>query len=62
MIYNEICLSLDSHSLYYLLSNCNPHKYPGPDNVHNYILRETTVEVAPLLTHLFQQTLCHFAR
>ena len=43
--------------IYNLLSNCNPHKSPGPDNVHNYVLRETAADIAPLLTHLFQQSL-----
>ena len=27
--------------VYNLLSNCNPHKSQGPDNVHNYVLKET---------------------
>ena len=43
--------------IYNLLSNCNPHKSLGPDNVHNYVLRETATDIAPLLTHLFQQSL-----
>ena len=43
--------------IYNLLSNCNPHKSPGHDNVHNYVLRETAADIAPLLTHLFQQSL-----
>ena len=41
--------------IYTLLSNCNSHKSPDPDNVHNYVLRETATDIAPLLTHLFQE-------
>ena len=40
-----------------LLSACNPHISPGPDNLHNHFLKETAAEIAPLLTHLFQQSL-----
>ena len=36
--------------MYNLLSNYNPHKFPGPDNVHNYLIRETAADIAPLLT------------
>ena len=38
--------------IYNLLSNCNPHKSLGPDNVHvhKYVLRETVSDIAPLLT------------
>ena len=36
--------------IYNLLSNYNPHKSPGPDNVHNYLIRETAADIAPLLT------------
>ena len=43
--------------IYNMFSNCNPYKSPGPDNVHNYVLRETATDIAPLLTHLFQQSL-----
>ena len=41
--------------IYNVLSNCNSHKSPDPDNVHNYVLRETATDIAPLLTHLFQE-------
>ena len=59
-----LCLKLCWHNrrrpnqeYYNLLSNCNPYKSPGPDNVHNYVLREIAADIAPLLTHLFQQSL-----
>ena len=49
-----------------LLSSCDPHKSPGPDNLTHtnmvlitYIafLKQVSVEIAPMLTHLFQQSL-----
>ena len=43
--------------IYNLLLNCNRHKSSCSDNVHNYVLWETAADIAPLLTHLFQQSL-----
>ena len=43
--------------MYNLLTNCNFHKPPCSDNVHNNLLRETAADIALLLTHLFQQSL-----
>ena len=40
-----------------LLSGCNPHKSPGPDNIHTAFLKQASSEIAPMLTHLFQQSL-----
>ena len=40
-----------------LLSNCNPHKSPGPDSLNTAFLIHTSTEIAPMLTHLFQQSL-----
>ena len=40
-----------------LLSNSNPHKSPGPDSLHAVFLKQTSTEIAPMLTHLFQQSL-----
>ena len=40
-----------------LLSSCDPHKSPGPDNLHAAFLKQVSVEIAPMLTHLFQQSL-----
>ncbi|MCY3928348.1 MAG: hypothetical protein OXG81_08735, partial [Acidobacteria bacterium] len=40
-----------------LLSGCNPHKSPGPDNIHAAFLKHTSAQIAPMLTHLFQQSL-----
>ena len=35
-----------------LLSICDPHKSPGPDNLY---LKRASMEIAPMLTNLFQQ-------
>ena len=40
-----------------LLSDCNPHKSAGPDNIHLCFLKNTANEIAPMLTHLFQSSL-----
>ena len=40
-----------------LLLNLDPHKPPGPDNIRGRFLKQTASEIAPLLTHLFQQSL-----
>ena len=40
-----------------LLSDCNPHKSAGPDNIHSCFLKNTANEIAPMLTHLFQSSL-----
>ena len=40
-----------------LLSRCDPHKSPDPDNLHAAFLKQVSMEIAPMLTHLFQQSL-----
>ena len=40
-----------------LLSSCDPHRSPGPDNLHAAFLKQVSMEIAPMLTHLFQQSL-----
>jgi len=40
-----------------LLGQCNMNKSPGPDNIHGTFLKHAASEFAPLLTHLFQQSL-----
>ena len=43
--------------VYNLLSTCKPHKSPGPDCIHPYALKATAMEITPILTHIFQQSL-----
>ena len=40
-----------------LLANCDTNKSPGPDNIHAAFLKQVASEIAPLLTHLFNQSL-----
>ena len=40
-----------------LLSSCDPHKLPGPDNLHATFSKQVSTEIASMLTHLFQQSL-----
>ena len=40
-----------------LLSEINPHKAHGPDNITARVLKETASVLAPMLAHLFQQSL-----
>ena len=43
--------------VYNILNKCNSNKYPGPDKLHPYALKATAVEISPMLTHIFQQSL-----
>ena len=40
-----------------LLENLDTNKSPGPDNIHAAFLKHVAFEIAPLLTHLYQQSL-----
>ena len=40
-----------------LLSEINPCKVTGPDNIPARVLKETVPVITPMLTHLFQQSL-----
>jgi len=43
--------------VYNLQSTCKSHKSPGPDCIHPYALKATAMEITPVLTHIFQQSL-----
>ena len=51
----DFCIT--SEGVYNVLSNCNPHKSPGPDAIHPYALQVTATEITPILTHIFQTSL-----
>ena len=40
-----------------LLVNLNPHKAAGPDSIPTRLFKETTQQMAPLLTFIFQALL-----
>ena len=48
---------ITTQGVYNILQNLNSYKSPGPDNVHPYALTATSMEISPMLTHLFQQSL-----
>ena len=50
-------IEITTQGVYNILQNLNSYKSPGPDNVHPYALKATSMEISPMLTHLFQQSL-----
>ena len=40
-----------------VLTNHKLHKSPGPDDIGASFLKNTVTKIAPMLTHLFQQSL-----
>ena len=40
-----------------LHDQCDINKSPAPDNIHGAVLKHTAFKFAPLLMHLFQQSL-----
>ena len=52
-----VTISLTISGIYKLLTDLNPFKATGPDNIPACFLKETAEEVAPMLTHLFNQSL-----
>jgi len=43
--------------VFQLLLNLKPHKAAGPDNLPSQFLKEVAVEIAPLLSMIFQASL-----
>ena len=50
-----ICITVEGVEK--LLSNLNPHKSTGPDNLCPRILKELSKEIAPILTRIFKESL-----
>ena len=48
---------ITSNGVRNLLENCNTNKSPGPDNIHAAFLKQVASEIAPVLSHLFKQSL-----
>ena len=49
-------ISFGEEGVYKLFNNINPNKAGGPDAIPARFLKETAKEVAPMFTHLFQQS------
>ena len=50
-------ISIHNPGILNLLSNLNPHKACGPDNIHSRVLKELREHTAPILTLLFTKSL-----
>ena len=50
-------LHIESTGVENLLSNLNPHKATGPDNIPSKFLKETAHYISPLLTFIFQSSI-----
>ncbi len=50
-------ITVTAKGVYELLKKLNPKKAVGPDNISTRILKENAEELAPVLQHIFQQSL-----
>ena len=46
-------ISITEHGVFSLLSQIDPHKACGPDNIPAQVLKELAQELSPMITHLF---------
>jgi len=51
----NICIT--EAGVYNILSQLDPYKAGGPDNIPACVLKELAHDLTPLLTHLYQQSL-----
>ena len=50
-------IEITLNGVFKLLANHNCNKSSGPDGISAIFLKNTATEIAPILTHLFQQSL-----
>ena len=50
-------LSVEVEGVFNLLTNIDPYKATGPDDIPARILKESAYQMAPLLTFIFQSSL-----
>ena len=55
--YNIEPLRIDINGVVELLKTLKPYKASGPDEIPAYLLKETSKEIAPALTFIFQASL-----
>ena len=48
---------ITEQGVYNILTDCDPSESPGPDSIHPLVLKTTTAEISPMLTHIFKQSL-----
>jgi len=51
-------IKVTSKSIEKLLSNLNPHKAAGPDQIKHIMLKNLSTPLSPILKHLFQKYGC----
>ena len=49
-------ISITEHGVFTLLSQIDPHKACGPDNIPARVLKELAQELSPMIAHLFKQS------
>ena len=50
-------LQIGQEGILKLLKNLSPHKAPGPDGIHPFVLQKCAHEIAPILTKIFDQSI-----
>ena len=50
-------IQIDPNGVVELLKNLITHKAAGPDKIPAYLLKEANMEIAPILTFIFQASL-----
>ena len=50
-------ISITEHGVFTLLSQIDPHKACGLDNIPARVLQELAQDLTPMITHLFKQSL-----
>ena len=50
-------INITEHGIFSLLSQTDPFKACGPDNIPAQVLKELALELTPMITHLFKQSL-----
>jgi hypothetical protein len=51
-------IHINKNGITKLLSDINPHKASGPDNIHATVLKECSKFISPILTFIFNKSLC----
>jgi len=50
-------INITEHGVFSLLSQIDPYKACGPDKIPARVLKELALELTPMITHLFKQSL-----
>ena len=50
-------LTIHNQGIFNLLKKLTPHKSPGPDGIHPFVLQKCAAEIAPVLTKIYNQSI-----